>query len=253
MAGLDPRFSRPNSDDPRAAVCERCRGTGFELVDPEQGRSRVRRCACRLESRSGLRRQAASIPARYAHCRLTVFDALNPSLAQALNQAKRFVGRYPEVDYGLMFSGPCGVGKTHLAVAILRELVEQTGAHGLFAEFNDLMRRIQAGFDKRSEQASWEVLGPVLDADLLLLDDLGATRMTPWMQDTLGLIINERYNANRTTLVTTNRTDAPVTESSSLSARIGERLSSRLSEMCLTVPMSSDDYRRKVKSAAYRG
>lgn len=239
----DTSGSRRPADSP---ACPACGGTGFENYEVD-GVRYARRCRCAVSARVGLRRQAAGIPERYAHCSLERFDQFNESLRRAVGWCRRVVDEFPSKEaLGLLLIGPSGVGKTHLAVAVLNELIDQRGAQGLFAEFNDLLRRIQETFDRRSNQPSREVIRPALEADVLLLDDLGATRMTPWMRDTLGLIVNERYNHRRLTLVTTNREEEPGAGRESLSDRIGDRLSSRLAEMCWTVKMQGEDYRRIV-------
>ncbi|MDH3283840.1 MAG: ATP-binding protein [Acidobacteriota bacterium] len=220
------------------------------MADDE--RSRVRHCRCRRRRQETLRKSAAGIPVRYQHCTIETFAPQNRSLDEALALARRLVEEFPSAEYGLLFSGPCGVGKTHLAVAVLRELVETRGATGLFAEFNDLLRRLLETYGSRSETPSREVLHPILRTNVLLLDDLGSTRMTPWMQDTLSLIINERYNDSSLTLITTNRPQDATATQEALSDRIGERLASRLAEMCRLVPMDGDDFRRHVKAAAFR-
>ncbi len=244
-------------DTPGAAAppteCPACRGTGF-VTGVENGLSFAKRCACRQREARGLRLAAAAIPPRYRHCDLDArFEHLDESLTRAFAFAERMVHEYgivaAERRRGLLFQGRCGVGKTHLAVGVLRKLLENYPVTGLFTEFTDLLRRIQDTYDRRSDTPSAAVLRPVLESDVLVLDDLGCTRMTPWVQDTLGLIVNERYNANRVTLVTTNHPLKSAPNQETLGERIGERLSSRLLEMCFVVEMKGKDYRDTVKAA----
>lgn len=238
--------------------CPRCSGTGF-TTEVRDGVSFARPCDCRRRARRRRRLEAAGIPRRYQHCTLESFAPINdnPTLKRALKLAREVVQRFPnrsEEAYGLLLYGPCGIGKTHLAVGVLRELIESYGVHGLFTEFNDLLRRIQQTYDRRSETPSWEVLEPALSSDVLLLDDLGATRTTPWVRDTVGLIVNERYNAQRLTLITANRPPEPGDDrTESLADRVGERLVSRIAEMCWSVPMDGEDFRRHHRSADHRG
>jgi len=233
------------------AQCPVCKGTGF-VREEANGRSAARPCPCRLAERARLRLAQSGIPARYEHCTWEEFQALNASLREALRLARQTVDQFPGGDRGLLLCGPCGAGKTHLAVAALRQMVLERGAKGLFAEFTRLLRSIQNGFDRRSETPSFAVLQPAIDADVLVLDDLGCQRATPWAMETLGLIINERYNGQRLTIITTNRVFDPPPGEESLAERIGERLASRLAEMCLTVRVDSGDFRRNVKAAQFR-
>ncbi len=239
------------------ATCASCRDTGFVVEADAQGRAAARPCACRVQQRRQLRLQAARIPERYRHCDLDGhFEHHHESQSRAMAFAHRLVADYAldgARSRGLLLWGPCGVGKTHLAVGVLRQVVLNYPVSGLFVEFTDLLRRLQDTFDKRSETPSKDVIDPVVGADVLVLDDLGCTRMTPWTADVLGLIVNERYNASRLTLVTTNRPlkagPGAGAAQDSLADRIGERLASRLLEMCFVVEVRGNDYREKVRAA----
>ncbi len=233
--------------------CGLCHGTGF-VTEIRDGMRFAERCECRKVDRKALRSSAARIPERYRDCELDTFYTLNNrSLERAVARCRKVVNEGPRGRHGLLLLGPCGVGKTHLGVALLRALVRDYGITGLFAEFHDLLRRIQETYDRKSESGFGEILRPALEAEVLLLDDLGASRMTPWARDTLGQIINERYNQSLLTLITSNRSTSPSSGEESLEDRIGARLISRLAEMCWTVDIDADDYRRNVQAARIRG
>ena len=83
----------------------------------------------------------ARVPTRFAHCALDNFESLQVSLSRALMTTRRFVEEYPLVDVGLLYLGRCGVGKTHLAVAALKELIKK-GIPGLFYDFRDLLTAV---------------------------------------------------------------------------------------------------------------
>ncbi len=241
------------------AACPECGGTGY-ISRYEDGMPVGRPCACRQQVRSKLRMSGAGIPERYAHCEFESFAPLNPdttknrSLELALRSCRQVVSDFPSSSYGLLLSGPCGTGKTHLAVAVLRMLILQKGARGLFAEFYDLLRQLQETYEKNSARTTVEVLQPALDVDVLVLDDLGATRVTAWARDTLGQILNERYNQRRLTLVTTNRSLEGSGREESLADRVGERIASRLAEMCIDVRIDAADFRReKIRNRARFG
>ncbi|MFL6336449.1 MAG: ATP-binding protein [Pyrinomonadaceae bacterium] len=162
----------------------------------------------------------------------------------AFKQAYRLVREYPAIGRGLLFAGPVGVGKTHLAVAILRGLVEK-GTPSLFCEYGSLLKEIQDTYNPVSRTSETSVLAPVYDAEVLVLDELGVSKPTEWMLDTMTHIIGRRYNDRKLTVFTTNYTDdrqSPAGET--LQDRIGARLRSRLYEMCSTVLIEGEDYRR---------
>src|SRR5215471_17552327 len=190
----------------QSTICEFCSGTGWEPVS-ERG---VRPCRCRVEERRNQILTAARIPKRYDNC---AFDSYKPKQATdeagisqriALRDSKHLVDEYPNIDIGLLFLGPCGVGKTHLASAIVRTLVKQKGVSCLFYDFRDLLKEIQDSYNPISQVSELRVLTPVYDADVLVLDELGASKPTEWVRDTMTQIINTRYNNSKTTIFTSN-------------------------------------------------
>jgi DNA replication protein DnaC len=245
--------------------CEQCGGTGFEIVSRD-GREFAQACACRRPSSlvgpGGDPALGCRIPPRYEHCTLESFEPGNASLSASLEKAMAFCAGYPHLGadegLGLLFSGDNGVGKTHLAVAVLRELVVARGARGQFWDFHELIREIKSSYDPETKTTELMVLEPVVEADVLLLDDLGAWKMTDWMNDTLFYILNSRYMAKRPTVITTNYQDVtreealaadPLRRREFLVERIGQRLRSRLMEMCLVVRMQGSDHRQARQQA----
>lgn len=238
--------------------CDTCDFTGF-LVREEGGREFVTPCSCQRRERGSLDLVAAGVPRRYLHCSLENYQPANKHQIQALGIARTFVESWPAHERGLLLTGNCGTGKTHLATAILRQLVLEQGIEGCFADYQDLLKRIQATFGKQSAEGPTEdeLLGPVLTADLLVLDDLGARRSTAWAEETLAHVLTVRYNEERTTILTTNLMDleaapherAHVPEGNVLlSDRINERTLSRIHEMCRVVRLEGPDHRRRGKA-----
>jgi DNA replication protein DnaC len=172
------------------------------------------------------------------------FRAYNDSLCGAVRRARRFIDEYPASERGLLFLGHAGVGKTHIAVGVLREVIEKTGVAGLFYDTRDLLTTIRSTYDPVVRTSAVSILQPVMETPLLVLDDLGAERPTDWVEETMNLIVNTRYNERRTTLFTSNYSDVPdIEDPNSLLARIGFRMRSRLHEMCSVVEIDAGDFR----------
>jgi len=228
------------------AICPRCFGTGMEIHPGEA----ARRCDCQISDNRERLFRNARIPPRYQHCTLANYDAgTSESMWIAKREAQIVLDDFLIIDgRGLLLVGAVGVGKTHLAVAILRELIERYQLPGLFYQFGALLRRIQDSYNPVSQTSELAVLQPVFDADVLVLDELGASKPTDWVRDTMMQIINTRYNDKRLTIFTTNYTDKRSNEkdtSELLEDRIGVPLRSRLYEMCRTVQIEGEDYRKR--------
>ena len=149
--------------------------------------------------------------------------------------------------------GPPGVGKTHLVVALIRHLILEKGVACLFYDFQDLLKEIQNSYNAASGTTELEILQPLFAADVLVLDDLGARKPSVWVEEMLSHVISTRYNNLRTTLSTTNYLDSPPGKGDpSLTDRIGERVRSRLHEMCQVVEISGPDFRREIRKADFR-
>ncbi len=244
--------------------CPDCGDTGFALR-LVNGVERAYRCPCQREEDARRRLGNARIPRRYAECTIESFVPQRTMLQQQARAiASQFVEEYPlgSGAAGLLFLGRPGVGKTHLAVSILRSLVLDKGVQGLFYDYGDLLRTIQSSWDKDSGFTESQILDPVTECEVLLLDDLGATRPSLWVQETLFHILNARYNESRVTLLTSNHLDAPPESGgsagkqkdlreSTLEFQIGIRLRSRLHEMCRTVELDGEDFRKIYKSASF--
>ncbi|HEX8846367.1 MAG TPA: ATP-binding protein [Pyrinomonadaceae bacterium] len=254
-AKIHPLFAVPDADAAQedasaevqqfateSNVCQFCFGSGMEVV-PGKG---ARRCRCRTEQNQIKLLEAARIPRRYNECSLQNYYPVkgNGTQLRAFNYAFRLVREYPAVDRGLLLMGTCGVGKTHLSVAVLRGLIEK-GIPCLFYEFGTLLKEIQNSYNPVSQTSELKVLAPVFEAEVLVLDELGASKPTDWVRDTMMQIINTRYNDRKLTIFTTNYLDGRRTErDETLEDRIGVRLRSRLFEMCKTVQIEGEDYRK---------
>src|SRR5713101_1916332 len=194
--------------------CIRCSGTGWRLVarkDGTPGHVAVA-CECGMEERADKIMQRARVPKRYEHCDFESFstdmgNAQNQhSLQNAKLQVEGFLRDYPAAEKGLLLIGPSGVGKTHLAVAALKELIRR-GHAGMFCDYRELLKEIQSSYNPASESTEMGILEPIRNVEVLVLDDLGASKPSAWVLDIIGLVLNARYNERRTTILTSNYFD----------------------------------------------
>ena len=236
-------------------------------------------CDCTVGDRRSHLLERARLPKRYEHCNFESFDTdlyeqerdaskWNRSLEQAKIIVQGFARDFPiGAEHGLLLMGTCGVGKTHLAVAALTEIVLR-GHSGLFYDYRELLKEIQDSYNPESNATEMGVLEPVLKTEVLLLDDLGSSKPSAWALETVGHILNTRYNEHRVTLLTTNFLDREFkgaakeatlpsgqriagAEDEPLETRIGARIRSRLYEMCQTVYVSAQDYRKEIRKARH--
>lgn len=270
-SGLHDVTGSPRSDRVKReqdVICQVCFGTGTKL-EPGKGAAI---CECRRTNRAAKSLDAARIPPRFRQCDFHNYYPKNDSQYFAHSFASRLVNEYPAVEAGLLFMGSVGVGKTHLAIAILKDLIEKKGVTCLFYESGSLLKTIQDSYNPISQTSEMRVLAPVYQAEVLVLDELGATVPTNWVRDTMYQIINTRYNNRKLTIFTTNYFDEPraaaeensdsvepkrrrtfaadrIQEMTTLEERIGTPLRSRLYEMCKKVKIEGEDYRKQLEKS----
>ncbi len=226
---------------PAPEVCGDCQGTGW-TVRKENGSNRARRCECWIREKTGKLKQRAGIPGRYTRCTFDNFTVYpNEDLERAFRRSRDFAATFPVRQKGLLLAGPSGIGKTHLAAAILNECADK-GIGGLYCETATLLTELRSTYDKDSGTQETDILRRLANADLLVLDDLGADHLTRWGQDMLHTVLNTRYNQDRATVCTTRLPPSPH-ERDSLLFEIGGRLLSILHQMCDIVEFDAADYR----------
>jgi DNA replication protein DnaC len=284
--------------------CPHCQGSGWKVVErTEKGAQPLATdrpgassqgepkmvwavpCDCTTGDRTERALQRARVPERYRHCDFENYEtdneienvtreqlaAYNRSLTQAKVFVQRFAQEYSPVpgmqsEHGILLMGPCGVGKTHLAVSALKTIVLR-GHSGLFYDYRELLKAIQDSYNPENQATEMSVLEPVLKTEILVLDDVGSSKPSLWALETVGHVLNTRYNDKRVTLLTTNflDTDAPSANPSlqsprvaglrsptledSLTERVGKRIRSRLYEMCRTLEIHAPDYRKEIRHA----
>lgn len=259
---------------PSSSECPLCSGTGWKTIEIPGKAKRVTRCDCRILTRAERLLNNAKIPARYEHCTLADFSAdfsgAHRSLAVARLAAGRFVEEYPLHERGLLLIGPIGTGKTHLAVGIVQELIRSKGVPCLFCDYRDLLKSIIDSYNPTVDTTELEILRPVLDTEVVVLDELGAVKATQWVWETVSYILNHRYNEKRTTIITTNFADSPsgnlqgpsrnfsqaelakaASRDETLGDRITDRMRSRLHEMCRIVTLDGIDFRTQIKARGF--
>jgi DNA replication protein DnaC len=307
------------------ADCPHCQGSGWKVVErsaegaqalsadksgPSVGEPKLVwavPCDCTTGDRSERALARARVPERYRHCDFENFETDNGSegaspdelvkFNRSLTEAKLILKGFAEAftpirehaTPGVMLMGSCGVGKTHLAVAALKQIVLR-GHSGLFYDYRELLKEIQDSYNAESQSTEMGVLEPVLKAEIFVLDDVGSSKPSPWALETVGHVLNTRYNEKLVTVLTTNYLDEGAGQSrnaesatamvgprgnvifpdsyrsaklpsgeliraareDTLTERVGKRIRSRLYEMCRVVEILAPDYRKEFRPAAFR-
>jgi DNA replication protein DnaC len=232
--------------------CERCRGTGKVLVTSD-GAERIARCKCRMLPDRIAMFNKAGIPARHAHASFESFNKdLGGTMPGFLSTYKWSHGYRPgEPVRGLVLHGEVGRGKTHLLVAMVRQLIMEHGVQVRFVEFSHLLAELKRGFEEGRGQGG--LLAHLTEMEILAIDELGKGRNTEWERTIVDELVSQRYNGMKTLLATTNFCPGGPTglegnlslggAKQSLSDRVGPRVYSRLTEMAEFVDVAGEDFR----------
>jgi DNA replication protein DnaC len=233
-------------------ICAACGGTGWKMVERD-GLSAAERCECAAMGRSDRIQRKSNIPDLYRNSKFEDFVPYNNLLQDAKRTAIRYADEFPvsKPPLGLVFCGDTGSGKTHLAIGVMKHLIDK-GYECVFFDYQQLLDRLRSSYDPAAGGVSREAYRTALDCEVLVLDDLGAHRVTDWVEDTITSILTQRCNENRPLIATTNLRDVEFgdglltdhTAHYTLEQRIGKRARSRLFEMCRKVSLRGvDDYR----------
>jgi DNA replication protein DnaC len=259
-------------------VCPNCSGLGLKVIHRPDGTQFAQDCSCKIERRAARLLKNARIPRRYELCSLDTYETMHasatPSLKRALRVSRRFAGGFPleTKGKGLLFVGSAGLGKTHLAIGILKGLIAERGATGVFWEHKELLERLRSIYNSNEAGAEASLLKTAITCDILVIDDLGDITPSDWSWDTTSYILSSRYNQDKSTIITSNLPNDPPSiafeeqkdnwnqqtkeakramTKRTLADRVGDRIWSRLQEMCVVVEMQGEDFRQKVKRASF--
>ncbi|MBI1387669.1 MAG: cell division protein ZapE [bacterium] len=228
-----PSFDKLPEDDPDSR-CPLCDGYGH-IID-EKG---ARPCECvRNEIAQGSINDAR-VPQRYTHETLESFQIETSKMRALLEVARQYVDGYSASNTrGLYIYGPTGVGKTHIAIGIMKALMEK-GFSGVFYNIADLLDAIRATYDPKMDSDSKPVIEEQLQRQILVLDDFGVQKTSTWVADRLYALINRRYQDCRTLIITSQMAEHD------LRMRVDPALSSRIISMCKVIEVRGDDFRTR--------
>jgi len=231
--------------------CKICNGTGWKIVK-KKDREFAQKCECQIMDIYLTKGEKANIPKRFIGSELREIggyqpDPNNPSQKRAKKMAEKFIKDFPAVEKGIIFQSSIGLGKTHLICTIGFELIKQKNIDVYYIDWNDLVREMRTGEDHSSRDFSSinQRIQKLISAELLLFDELGASNVSPWVYDNIYYLFNKRYNEKKITVCATNFTDQGGSGQETLTARIGDRIRSRLYEMTNVIEIKGTDFRRK--------
>jgi DNA replication protein DnaC len=266
---LENKSGRLHAEACECFQCEICDGSGRKFIQDENGLSFLTPCECADLRRKVRMLNEAGIPGKFINVDLDNYETnkpVHPSQKRAKSRAKDFLKDFGKKSKtpqrGLAFVGGPGLGKTHLASAIVKSLILDQGVDCRFVDFFQLLGEIRHAYsEERSDQ---DIMRPYIEARVLVIDELAKGRNNEWENTMLDQFISSRYNsANKLTLFTTNFNhhsngndstkfsgghidtgrSRNSTQKESLQERIGDRIHSRLVEMCDFIVMEGPDYR----------
>ncbi len=242
--------------------CSECSGKGFLILEDNYGYEYNKPCQCRKQQKRLDRFNQTGIPLKFASVSIDSYVPSSERQGNARRYLEAFVKREEYTSQGFVLMGPCGIGKTHLLAAVLKTLTLERDVSCRFVDFFHLLQSIRNCYSSKIPEST--LIDPLIEVDILAVDELGkGKRDSEWEQNVLDQIISRRYNLNKSTLFTTNYTldqDStykgkekidnrrsrfiPQPQNDTLRDRIGERIYSRICEMCDFLLIDGDDFRK---------
>jgi DNA replication protein DnaC len=222
------------------AVCElgHCDGSGWIEVDERTSRP----CGCRelRAKRTQSRRLGTGVPKRFRGVgfdRKPIVD-MDQGLIRPVRDFVRKIDKNLDAGNGFWFFGEVGTGKTSVAMLISKAALDAGRSVAIYS-MPRLLADIKETYEESSERSYMQLFERLCSVDLLHIDDLGAEKRTEWVLEQLYAIVNERWQEQRSMIVTTN-----LINPEDLREQIGPRTVSRITEMCVQIPMQGSDRRQ---------
>ena len=194
----------------------------------------------RRDTRVALLKERSGLSKRMKGYTLANFrPTISPSASRARMKVDEYLDNWEEnreAGRGIYFCGDVGVGKTHLAVAVMNEVIQRKRVPSLFVTVPELLDNLRGAYNDPGRDLD-EWMAAVQNADFLVLDDLGSERATDWVRERIFVVVNHRYREALPTIFTSNIGPKDLAE------QLGERTASRIIAMCDWISLEGDDYR----------
>lgn len=274
-------IDRTSGDYAQAQLCSKCfpksclacEDTRFQLQQDSLGREMAMPCPeCEVPKKRIKLYNRACVPENYAQSQLSRDgrDQHNERAYHFLNSIINLARPYQDEQdqdklarrsnsdkKGLVLMGPPGTGKTYLMAGFVYQCTIRHGIICTFQPFDKLLSELKTGY--KTGKSEMEIIAPLLASDFLVIDDLGKARNIAWELNIFDMLITERYNSNKPIMVTSNHTEDKTTTfkepnfnkdkneeeviADTFRKRVGERIYSRLKEMCYFETLAGPDRR----------
>jgi len=214
-----------------------CRDKLFELISNREAQEEE---AWKINR---LLRDHSGVPEAYKFCSIADFKPQNESQKKALKISERYVEKWGKVQnegLGIIFSGGVGVGKTHLAITILKELTIREKISGKFITLERWFSKLKGAMDY-NETTQEDLISPLEEREFVVLDELAVDYISTWEEKTLRRVIDYRVKNNKPLVLTTNDSVKDIKE------HLGPRLYSRLRGKTGAIEMKGKDMRAQEK------